>query len=54
MTVKYALTAALVLGFAATAFAASGGTVTLIGNLQAKGPWPQRFTLRLLLGAMSA
>ncbi len=30
------------------------GTVTLSGNLQAKWPWPQRFTLRLPRGARSA
>ena len=29
------------------------GTVTLIGDLQAKWPWPQRFTLRLPRGAKS-
>jgi hypothetical protein len=30
------------------------GIVTLIGNLQTKGPWPKRFTLRLSLGATLA
>ena len=30
------------------------GTVTLIENLQTKVPWPQRFTLRLSLGATLA
>ena len=31
----------------------TASTVTLIGNLQAKWPWPQRYTLRLPRGAVS-
>jgi putative tryptophan/tyrosine transport system substrate-binding protein len=37
-----------------TGFTNFEGIVTLIGNLQTKGPWPKRFTLRLSLGATLA